>query len=69
MRNHNRWLDWKLQHGLAIRGRSDTPLCPKGVIAGLLYRFRFHKFDKKSAKPQVFKQSVGGILGASGDIK
>jgi hypothetical protein len=67
---HNRWLDWKIKHGLAIRGRSkDVPMEPKGMLARFLYKRHFKKQDVKSTKPRVFNQSVGGTLGPSGEAK
>ena len=70
MGNHNHWLDWKIRHGLAARGRTGGPLHPKGFIAGLLYKAYYSKFDVQPVDtqpgPRVFKQDVGGTLGAVG---
>jgi hypothetical protein len=66
---HNRWLAWKLKHGLASRGRVGGALHPKGLLAGLLYKYHFKKYDRASKEPRVFQQSVGGTLGPSGDMK
>lgn len=66
---HNRWLDWKIRHGLVIRGRSNALMEPKGVIAKFLYRHHFKKLDVAPSGGRVFKQSVGGSLGPSGDMK
>ena len=65
--HHNRWLDWKIRHGLASRGRVGGKLNPKGILGGLLYKYYFSKHPEKPGT--VFKQSVGGSLGASGDVK
>ncbi len=71
---HNHWLDWKIRHGLASRGRPG-PLHPKGWRANLLYNLYYRKFDVKPVDPEVtdtgprvFKQNVGGVLGASGTM-
>lgn len=66
--NHNRWLAWKLKHGLATRGRVGGALHPKGLFAGLLYKFYFKKLDTSPAGPRVFEQSVGGVLGSAGTV-
>lgn len=73
---HNYWLDWKLRHGLAIRGRGQIPFCPKGLVAQFLYRVHFKKVDvqpddqsealEQPPGKRVFKQAVGGALGAAG---
>lgn len=63
---HNRWLAWKMKHGLAARGRVGGPMHPKGLLAGLLYKFYYRKFDTQPKGPRVFKQSVGGSVGPVG---
>lgn len=67
---HNRWLDWKIRHGLATRGHTGGRMHPKGLVAGVIYKLIFKRFDKTGAEQskggQIFKQSVGGTLGASG---
>lgn len=71
MAHHNRWLNWKMKQGLAARGRTGGPLNPKGLIAGLLYKVYFKKKEvatEPTGKGRVFKQSVGGSLGASGSV-
>ncbi len=68
MKGHNRWLDWKLKHGLASRGRVGGWMHPKGVFSGLLYKFYFEKRDTgpKPDDQAVYTQEVGGTLGAVG---
>jgi len=66
---HSYWLNWKINHGLVTRGRAIVPMVPKGILAKLLYKYYFHKFDVAPTGPRVFKQSVGGQLGPSGDVK
>jgi hypothetical protein len=67
---HNRWLNWKIEHGLAVRGRGrDVPMEPKGILAKFLYKRHFNKQDPACSKPRVFNQSVGGTLGPSGEAK
>ena len=70
---HDRWLNWKIEHGLAIRGRgSDIPLAPKGIAANLVHKMFFKKQQQQDVTPvggRVFKQPVGGTLGPSGDMK
>ncbi len=68
-KEHNRWLHWKIKHGLATRGRVGTsPMHPKGIISGLLYKFHYRARDpNRDAGPQVFKQPVGGSVGSAGD--
>ena len=63
---HDRWLHWKIQHGLATRGRVGGRMHPKTIIGGLLYKFYYRKFDTPSEGPQVFEQSVGGSVGPVG---
>ena len=63
---HNHWLAWKMKHGLATRGRVGGVMHPRGLLGGLLYKFYYHKFDTQPEGPQVFKQSVGGEVGAAG---
>ncbi len=65
---HNRWLAWKMKHGLAARGRVGGAMHPKGLLAGLLYKVYFKKFNVEPDGPRVFKQNVGGTLGASGKV-
>ena len=65
---HNRWLDWKIRHGLASRGRVGGKLHPKGLLAGLLYKYHYSKSEVALVGPQKFQQSVGGTLGASGKV-
>ena len=76
---HNRWLDWKIRKGLAARGRVGGKLHPKGLLAGLLYKYYYRKrfqADCESAQRagqviadrRTFQQSVGGTLGASGKV-
>lgn len=68
----NRWLDWKIKHGLAARGHVGGIKCPKGLVAGLLYKL----FYAKNAPPRpdqttggiVFEKSVGGGIGPSGNM-
>lgn len=68
---HSRWLDWKMKHGLACRGR-PAPMNPQGTLAKLLYRLHYHKHDieatPEGGPPQTFKQSVGGSIGPSGRV-
>lgn len=69
---HNKWLDWKLRHGLASRGRAG-PLNPKGLAARALYALYFKKFDVRPEEetpsgPRVFKQNVGGTVGPVGTV-
>ena len=64
---HNRWLNWKLNHGLAPRGRSGQ-LKPVGAMAKLLFRMHFKKFNVEPQGPRLFTQDVGGTLGATGKI-
>jgi hypothetical protein len=63
------WLGWKLNHGLAARGR-PAPLKPKGVIAKVLYffHFRYIKIEAVSTGAATFTQEVGGSLGPSGKM-
>ena len=63
---HNRWLAFKLKHGLATRGRVGGRMHPKTIIGGLLYKFYYRKFDTSPEGPQVFEQSVGGSVGPVG---
>lgn len=63
---HNRWLAWKLKHGLATRGRVGGVMHPKGIFAGLLYKFYFRKRDTQLEGSQTFEQSVGGSVGPTG---
>ena len=63
---HNRWLHWKIQHGLATRGRVGGLLHPKGLLAGLLYKVYFKKRNPQLKGPQTFTQNVGGSVGAAG---
>lgn len=70
---HDRWLDWKLKHGLAVRGKTGGPLQPSGLLAGLLYKFYYSKTKagkaaKLDAAPKVFKQKVHGKVGPSGGV-
>ncbi len=66
---HNRWLKWKLDHGLATRGRVGGKIHPRTILGGLLYRFYYRKFDVEQPKgPQVFKQDVGGEVGSKGKM-
>ena len=69
MGGHNRWLDWKLKHGLAKRGRAvGGVMSPRGLVAGLLYRLYFRKRDVivEIPKNTLFTQDVGGELGMTG---
>ncbi len=64
---HNRWLHWKIEHGLATRGRTgDGPMYPKGLLGGLLYKFYYKKLDIRPAGPRQFEQDAGGSVGPSG---
>lgn len=63
---HNRWLKWKMKHGLATRGRVGGKMHPRTVIGGLLYKFYYRKFDNQPEGPQTFEQSVGGSVGSVG---
>lgn len=65
---HNRWLAWKIKHGLATRGHVGGKMHPRGLFAGLLYRFYYRKHDTAPEGPQVFKQSVGGKVGSAGTM-
>ena len=65
---HNRWLAFKLKHGLATRGRVGGRMHPKTIIGGLLYKFYYRKFDTSPTGPQVFEQSVGGEVGVAGKM-
>ena len=62
---HNRYLAWKMKHGLATRGRAGGKMHPKTIIGGLLYRFYYRKFD---TSPRLFKQAVGGSVGPTGKM-
>ena len=67
---HNRWLNWKLNHGLAYRGR-PAPLRPKGALAFIMYHlyFRFKedfREETTNAVALTYHQDVGGTLGPSG---
>ena len=68
-KKHDRWLDWKIRHGLAKRGRCGGRMNPKGIVAGLLYKFKYSKLDVEPEPPSgaVFHQAVGGVVGASGE--
>ena len=65
---HNKWLAWKLKHGLATRGHAGSDqFHPKGLFAGLLYKLYFRKRDPSAnGGPQTFTQNVGGVLGPVG---
>ncbi len=66
---HNRYLDWKLRHGLATRGHVGGRMHPKGLVAGVIYRLFFKKHDSElEGGPKVFDQTVGGALGPSGKM-
>lgn len=71
---HNRWLHWKIQRGLAPRGRVGGKLSPKGPLAKILYNVYFHRTEstvEASTLPEggtLFKQSVGGTLGPTGTM-
>ncbi len=70
MSDHNRWLDWKIRNGFAARGHVGGFRHPKGLVAGVIYRLFFKRSEPERPKQteggEVFKQSVGGTLGASG---
>ncbi len=67
MSNHNRWLDWKIRHGLAVRGHTGGIMHPKGLVAGIVYKLFFKwRAPEQPEQSQVFHQSVGGTLGSSG---
>lgn len=66
-KQHNRWLAWKMKHGLATRGRVGGKMHPRGLLAGLLYKFRYRVLDISPTGPRQFKQDVGGSVGPSGD--
>jgi len=68
MKNHNYWLDWKIQQGLAPRGRANGKLSPKGRLAKFLYRVYFHRTESTVEGGTLFKQSVGGTLGPTGTM-
>ena len=63
------WLDWKLKHGLATRGR-PAPMQPQGLIARTLYKVYYHKHDVKPEPKggRVFKVNVGGNVNPSGKV-
>ena len=70
-KQHNHWLRWKIDHGLARHGRSVGPMEPSGWIAKLLYSVHFHKHDVEAvveSGPKVIKLTVGGTLGAVGEM-
>ena len=70
MNRDNKWLAWKIKHGLAPRGRPG-PLKPTGIIAKVLYNayFRFHEVTEPEESGAIkFTQQVGGTLGPSGRI-
>lgn len=66
---HNRWLDWKIRHGLATRGRTGGKMNPKGLLGGIVYKLFFKRYDTgpKTDERAVFTQHVGGTLGARGE--
>ena len=65
---NDRWLAWKLKHGLATRGRAGSDrFHPKGLVSALLYKFYYKKRDPGlKVGPQVFTQDVGGQIGPVG---
>jgi len=73
---HNRWLSWKVRHGLAHRGRASAgSLKPKGVIAKVLYVLYFRwqaiptPYTMKEGGGKLFHQNVGGSVGSTGETK
>lgn len=65
---NNAWLNWKLNHGLAARGRPG-PLHPRGFLGHLLYHCYFRFVEPKefpTTDSVQFKQQVGGSLGPVG---
>ena len=68
----NHWLNWKLKHGLAARGR-PAPLRPTSVI-GHIFFFCYFRFKEVPAPVEThatrltFKQRVGGSLGPVGKM-
>lgn len=66
--NHNAWLDWKIRHGLAARGRTGGKLHPKGLLGGILYKYFFKKYDTGLEHGAMLTtQEVGGTVGAVGE--
>ena len=69
---HNRWLQWKLNHGLAVKGRAaGVPLKPTGLFSRVVGKVLFIKAvpgipDSPEPGSRVFKQTVGGGLGLAG---
>jgi len=67
MEQHNKWLAWKMKHGLATRGRVGGKLRPKSLLSGIRYKL-FHRKDEVPLEgPQLFKQDAGGTLGPAGN--
>lgn len=65
----NKWLHWKLEHGLATRGHVGGRMHPKGLVAGVLYKLFFKKCDCEfEGGPKKFDQTVGGTFGAAGNM-
>ena len=74
---HNRWLHWKIKHGLAHKGRSPAiPFQPVGFIAKALMPFiKGPPALESSAEPErtpaggrLFKVDVGGSVGPAGKL-
>ncbi len=71
---HNKWLQWKLNHGLAVKGRAaGVPLRPNTKFAQLLGKFFIKgepaiESSNGSETPgrRVFQQKVGGLVGPTG---
>ncbi len=75
MADHNPWLKWKMQRGLAHHGRAGGPLKPRGFLAYVFYWVYFKWLEAptpyivRSDGSKLFRQKVGGSVGSTGETK
>ena len=69
---HNKWLDWKIRNGLAVRGHAGGTMHPRNIFMGVLYKVYFKRQApaqiEQTRGGQVFKQPVGGVVGSAGKV-
>lgn len=75
---HNRWLQWKMDNGLAAKGRTEgVVLRPRNMLTRALARYfikpmpaapKAKRADMNEPGHRVFKQNVGGSVGSSGKV-